>query len=124
MPALVKTFLAICFLTAAAIAPCRAQGAMTHPNHPGIPGLIKYIEPEYPRAAAIRGIGGRGIFRLTINPKTGEVDEVIVLKSTGVTLLNESCAKAFLSWRFQPGSVSQVVVPFEFSARGYSRVLH
>lgn len=102
---------------------CDGQFSVTH-GQPNIPGLVKYVQPEYPRAALIRGVGGRGLFRLTIDSKTGEVEEVKVLKSTGVTLLNESCAKAMFSWRFQPGSASHVVVPFEFHTRGYSRVLH
>ena len=41
-------------------------------------GLIKKIEPEYPIGFVIHGVKGRGRFRLTINAKSGLVDEVIV----------------------------------------------
>ena len=70
------------------------------------------------------GLNGKGRFLLKVNTKTGDVDEVKVLKSTGHVLLNEFCAKAFFQWKFQPGSAAQVVVPVEFYARGFSRDLH
>jgi len=88
------------------------------------PGQIKYVEPEYPVILRRHGVGGKGIFRLTINQRTGLVDEVKVLKSTGVVLLNEVAAKAMLQWQFQPGSVKELVVPFEFEVHGFSRILH
>jgi TonB family protein len=87
------------------------------------PGLVKYVYPEYPRSAANYGLSGKGRFLLKVSPKTGEVDEVKVLKSTGHVFLNE-LAKAFLQWRFQPGAVTQVEVPVEFYAHGFSRDLH
>ncbi len=88
------------------------------------PGLIKYVEPVYPQAAANHGLSGKGQFLLKVNPKTGEVDEVKILKSTGHVYLNELAAKAFLQWRFQPGVVTQVQVPVEFYAHGFRRNLH
>jgi TonB family protein len=88
------------------------------------PGLTKYVYPEYPRSAANYALRGKGLFLLKVNPKTGEVDEVKVLKSTGHVFLNELSAKAFLQWKFQPGVVTQVQVPVEFYAHGFSRDLH
>jgi TonB family protein len=61
---------------------------------------------------------------LKVNLKTGVVDEIKVLKSTGEVLLNELAAKAFSQWRFQLGSPAQVQVPCEFYAHRFSRVLH
>jgi hypothetical protein len=40
------------------------------------PGLIKKVEPEYPPGFVLHGAKGKGLFRLSINPKSGEVDEV------------------------------------------------
>ena len=88
------------------------------------PGLVKFVYPEYPAKFASYAWSGKGIFLLRINTKTGEVDEVKVIKSTGHVLLNEIAAKAFFQWRFQPGGASQVQVPVEFYAHGFSREMH
>lgn len=88
------------------------------------PGVINFVYPEYPPKLATYGMGGKGVFRLTVNQKTGVVEEVKVIKSTGHALLNEYSAKAFFQWRFRPGSPSQVQVLCEFYAHGFSRILH
>jgi TonB family protein len=88
------------------------------------PGLIKKVEPEYPIGFSLHGAEGKGRFRLTINPKSGEVDEVKVVKSCGYKDLNELAAKALLQWRFQPGTRGPVEVPVEFYVHGGNRTLH
>ena len=88
------------------------------------PGLIKKVEPEYPPGVVLHMAEGRGLFRLTINPKSGEVDEVKVVKSCGYKALNELAAKALLQWRFQPGTRGPVEVPVEFYVHGGNRILH
>lgn len=88
------------------------------------PGVIKYVYPEYPAKFAPYAWSGKGLFLLKVNPKTGEVEEVKVLKTTGHVLLNEMAAKAFFQWRFQPGGAAQVQVPCEFYAHGFSRSFH
>jgi len=88
------------------------------------PGLIKKVEPEYPPGFVVHLAEGKGRFRLTINPKSGEVDEVKIVKSCGYKELNELAAKALLQWRFQPGTHSPVEVPVEFYVHGANRVLH
>ena len=88
------------------------------------PGLIKKVEPEYPPGFVLHGAKGRGLFRLSINPKSGEVDEVKIVKNCGYKDLNELAAKALLQWRFQPGTRGPVEVPVEFYIHGGSRVLH
>ncbi len=88
------------------------------------PGLIKKVEPEYPPGIVLHGAGGSGRFRLTINPKSGEVDEVKIVKSCGYITLNELAAKALLQWRFQPGTRSPVEVPVDFYVHGGNRTLH
>ncbi len=79
---------------------------------------------EYPPKLRLYGWNGKGLFLLKVNPRTGDVDEVKVLKSTGHVLFNEFAAKAFFQWKFQPGSPAQVQVLVEFYARGFSRDLH
>jgi TonB family protein len=88
------------------------------------PGLVKKVDPEYPIGFSMHGAEGKGRFRLTINPKTGEVDQVKIVKSVGYKDLNELAAKALLQWRFQPGTRSPVEVPVEFYVHGGNRVLH
>ena len=88
------------------------------------PGLIKKVEPEYPAGVVLHMAGGKGLFRLTINPRSGEVDEVKIVKSCGYKTLNELAAKALLQWRFQPGTRGPVEVPVDFYVHGGSRVLH
>ncbi len=87
-------------------------------------GVIKFVYPEFPPKLRSYGWNGKGRFLLKVNPKTGDVDEVKVLKSTGHVLFDEFSAKAFFQWKFQPGVVTQVRVPVEFYTRGFSRDLH
>ena len=100
----------------------RGLEAQVHTGTP--PGLIKKVEPEYPPGYVVHGAEGRGRFRLTINAKSGEVDEVKIVKSVGYKDLNELAAKALLQWRFQPGTQSPVEVPVEFYVHGGNRILH
>ncbi len=88
------------------------------------PGLIKKVEPAYPMGFVIHGAKGRGVYRLTINPKSGLVDELKIVKSTGYRDLNELAAKALLQWQFKPGTPSPVEVPVEFDIQGGNRILH
>ena len=87
-------------------------------------GLVKKVDPEYPIAFVTHGAKGRGRFRLTINSKSGQVDEVKVLQSTGFQDLNKLAVKALLQWQFQPGTASPVEVPVEFAIQGGNRILH
>jgi TonB family protein len=87
-------------------------------------GLIKKIEPEYPIAFVIHGAKGKGRFRLTINVKSGLVDEVKIVQSTGYQDLNKLACRALLQWTFQPGTHSPVEVPVEFDIQGGNRILH
>src|SRR2546428_333048 len=87
-------------------------------------GLVKKIEPEYPIGFVMHGAKGRGRFRLTINAKSGLVDEVKILQSTGYSDLNKLAVKALLQWQFNPGTPSPVEVPVEFDIRGGNRILH
>src|SRR5207237_4585496 len=66
------------------------------------PGLIKKIEPEYPIGFVTHGAKGRGRFRLTINAKSGLVDEVKIIQSIGYSDLNKLAVKALLQWQFKP----------------------
>ena len=113
----------------ASLAGFSAAQAQRHGTEPivttGSPaGLIKKIEPEYPIGFVIHGVKGRGRFRLTINSKSGLVDEVKIVQSTGYSDLNKLAVKALLQWQFKPGTPSPVEVPVEFDIQGGNRILH
>jgi len=104
----------------ALVSPCRATTYET----PNWPGLVKWVHPEYPPSLWRQGVTGRGVFLLKIDPRTGDVTEVKVLKSAGYTILNELAAKAFLQCKFKPGGRTEIKTSWEFYHHGYSRVLH
>ena len=87
-------------------------------------GLVKKIEPEYPIGFVIHGAKGRGRFRLTVNSRSGLVDEVKIVQSTGYADLNKLAVKALLQWQFKPGTASPVEVPVQFDIQGGNRILH
>ena len=73
--------------------------------------------PAYPYPLKKRGIGGRGDFDMHVDVKTGKVTSVVVIKSTGVRELDDSCITAFRTWRFVPNTVSIVHCPVGFNRR-------
>jgi TonB family protein len=87
-------------------------------------GLVKKVDPEYPMGFVIHGAKGKGRYRLTINAKSGLVDEVKIVQSTGYQDLNKLAVKALLQWQFKPGTPSPVEVPVEFAIQGGNRILH
>ena len=112
----------------AALAGFSSAQAQRHGTEPivttGSPaGLIKKIEPEYPIGFVVHGVKGRGRFRLTINARSGLVDEVKIVQSTGFQDLNKLACKALLQWTFKPGT-PPVEVPVEFDIQGGNRILH
>jgi TonB family protein len=88
------------------------------------PGVVKKVDPEYPIAIYTHGAQGKGVFRLTINAKTGEVDQVKIVSRTPYQDLDKLAVKALLQWRFKPGTASPVDVPVEFYVHGGNRSLH
>lgn len=100
----------------------RGEEAQVYTSSP--PGLVKKVDPDYPPGFVLHGAKGKGVFRLKINPKSGLVDEVKIVQSTGYTDLNKLAAKALLQWQFKPGTQSPVEVPVEFYIHGGQRTLH
>lgn len=88
------------------------------------PGVIKFVPPDYPVNYAARGAAGRGQFLLKVNPKTGDVDEVKVLRHMRFKALEELAVRAFFQWKFQPGSPAEAKVSCEFAVTGFSHILH
>lgn len=99
-------------------------GAQYWVSVPKPPGVIKYVVPEYPLEFVRRGAAGRGMYLLKVNAKTGDVDEVKVLRHTPYKALDELAVRAFFQWKFQPGGQTEVKVPCEFYVTGFSHLLH
>jgi TonB family protein len=77
--------------------------------------FVKAFQPNYPEAAVAQHKKGSGWFRLTIDRPTGKVTEVKVLKSTGVKILDDSAAAAFMQWKAKPNRLDHAVVPANFT---------
>jgi TonB family protein len=71
--------------------------------------------PNYPDSAKAFHKKGKGWYKLRIDPATGVVREVTILKSTGVKVLDDSAAAAFLQWKAKPHLIDHAVIPVEFS---------
>jgi TonB family protein len=82
-----------------------------------LPQAIYSPQPIYRPEWAKQGVTGKGIVLVTIDPKTGIVTGTRMLQSTGSKLLDGAALKAYLKWRFKPGSVPQVKMPIEFASR-------
>ena len=80
-------------------------------------------EPEYPLKAQHLGYQGQGIYRLVINEKTGIVDEVKVMKTTGHRELDASAIMTCFNWKFRPG-VNHRDILIVFQLTGWTRGLH
>ena len=80
-------------------------------------------DPEYPMKSQHLGYQGQGIYRLVVNEKTGIVDEVKVMKTTGHRELDASAVMTLFQWKFRPG-VNHRDLLVVFHMTGWSRDLH
>jgi TonB family protein len=67
------------------------------------------------KECAIDRVKGTGLFRITLDAKTGSVNKVTVLKSTEFPALNESAMRAIRLWRWRPGTWKEVDMPVSFT---------
>ena len=81
----------------------------------GAQSAIRAPAPVYPLECRARGITGSGVVLATVDKKTGVVIGARMLKSTGNKLLDGSALEALSRWRFNPGTVSQVQIPINFT---------
>ena len=76
--------------------------------------------PEYPYEARRQRLTGSGIAVLTIDPMSGNVLDVAMLRSTGSSVLDSATISGFRRWRFKPGTTSCVQTPITFTLTGAS----
>jgi TonB family protein len=78
---------------------------------PWVAFAIMHPTPNYPYAERSSRHEGSGVFRLIIDPKTGTVARVLVEKSTGSKSLDDCAIRAYLQWRWKPGTWKEVIFP-------------
>ena len=74
--------------------------------------------PEYPYEARRQRVTGSGVALLTVDPATGCVTDVRMLRSTGSTVLDNATISGFRRWRFRAGTVSSVQSPITYTLTG------
>jgi TonB family protein len=75
---------------------------------------IKAPLPMYPYEAKRRDVTGSGVCVLTVDPGTGNVTDAIMEQSTGDRVLDKVTTETFKSWRFKPGTLSQIRLPVSY----------
>jgi|SRR5262245_19241221 len=70
--------------------------------------------PGYTYEAKRRNLTGSGVCVVTVDPTTGTVTNAMMYQSTGNPLLDKLTIQTFKSWRFKPGTMSQVRVPISY----------
>jgi TonB family protein len=70
--------------------------------------------PEYPYEAKRRNLTGSGICVVSVDVATGRVIDAKMSRSTGSTMLDKLTVQTFKTWRFKPGTVSEVRVPISY----------
>jgi TonB family protein len=81
---------------------------------PWMDDIIEAHSPHYPYGDRVQHNQGRGIYRLTLDPQTGTVSNITILKSTGVGTLDGCALSAFRRWRWKPGKWKEVDMPVTF----------
>ena len=70
--------------------------------------------PDYTFEMKRRNLSGSGNCIVTVDSATGTVTNATMFQSTGSPLLDKLTIQTFKSWRFKPGTVSQVRVPISY----------
>ena len=70
--------------------------------------------PDYTYEVKRRNLTGSGTCVVTVDTATGTVTNATMFQSTGSPLLDKLTIQTFKSWRFKPGTVSQVRVPISY----------
>ncbi|HXO93125.1 MAG TPA: TonB family protein [Candidatus Acidoferrum sp.] len=70
--------------------------------------------PGYTYEAKRRNLTGNGVCVVTVDSATGTVTNATMYQSTGSAILDKLTIQTFKSWRFKPGTVSQVRLPISY----------
>jgi TonB family protein len=109
--------LALAFLFGVFSASSSHAQIATPASRPQPPKAIYSPPPVYRPEWAKQKLAGKGVVLVTIDQQNGRVVGVRMLQSTGNKKLDGAALEAYSQWRFQPGTGSQVQIPFEFANR-------
>ena len=84
----------------------------------GSPRWPQTVDPKYPREAREKGLTGRGIAEVKVDPRTGYVISVWMRKSSGYQTLDNAAMEAFRQWRFRPKTVTSLEITVQFTTKG------
>jgi TonB family protein len=98
----------------------RHRGSNYPNGGPWMEDAIKSPPPDYPSTERSQGHTGSGLFRLTLDLKTGSITKVTTLQSTGFPTLDSFATEAFRRWRWKPGKWKEIDVPITFTLRSNS----
>ena len=75
---------------------------------------ISIQQPHYPFRARRQRLTGKGGFEVRVDQKTGKTTRVVILQSTGSTVLDQAAIEVLSTWRFKPGTVSRIQLPITY----------
>jgi TonB family protein len=112
----IHRLLVVCIYMTGSVCSLHAQSPT-----PGVPvarpKAIYTPTPVYRPEWARQGLSGKGVVLVTIDKGPGTVTGARMLQSTGSSQLDGSALQAYSQWRFEPGTVSQLKMPIEFTNR-------
>jgi TonB family protein len=76
------------------------------------------VAPEYPREAREKGLTGKGIAVVKVDPTTGHVTSVSMIKSTGRDVLDNAVQRALQQWHFRSRGLTTFEIPIQFTKKG------
>jgi TonB family protein len=74
--------------------------------------------PEYPREAREKGLTGKGVAVVKVDPATGSVTSASMVTSTGYEILDSATLQSVRRWRFRPRSITTLEIPIQFTPTG------
>jgi TonB family protein len=108
--------LAVFFCSALPLPAEHSIAYMDTSDNPWTKELVKTEAPAYPEVAKRWHVQGAGLYRITVDPSTGRVVNVAIVKSTGFGVLDASAMRALRAWRWRPGTkLRQVNIPIRFT---------
>lgn len=74
-----------------------------------IPRILKYIQPDYPEEAKLKGIEGKVTLKILINCE-GKVERAEVLNDGGFNEFGRSAVRTIIKWEFEPARIMDMPV--------------
>jgi TonB family protein len=92
-------------------------------DYPGYHGAwlddrLAAVAPHYPLEDLRQHHQGVCWVKLTLDLKTGRVNNVVLTKSSGFNSLDQSAMMAFRKWRWKPGKWKEIEISADFTMRG------